>query len=119
MSYPYQLTSFDAYKAAYGLIYQAALSLAENTTLARGKVAIVCNKKLQQEVKAAITAASPADMGARGWQAANRAQEDATLEATEDAFADTAIDSDTSLRGELRRQERAVTAALRAQGSSS
>jgi hypothetical protein len=96
----------DAYKAAYGLIYKAALALAQHNTLARGKVAIVCNEQLRQEVTAAIKAASPQDMGARGWLAANRAHDDAMLEATEDAFADCEIDSDTSLRGQLRRQER-------------
>ncbi len=96
----------DAYKAAYGLIYRAALALARNNTLARGKAAIVANKVLEQEVTAAIAAVSPKDMGGRGWIAANRAQEDAMIEATEDAFADNEIASDNSLRGELRRQQR-------------
>lgn len=111
MTYPLMLLQNceeyrDAYKAAYGLVYKAATALAQSTTLARGKVAIVGNKALAQEVTAAISAASPKDMGAKGWLAANRAQEDAMLEATEDAFADCEIDSDSSLRGVLRRQER-------------
>jgi len=101
----------DAYRAAYGLIYQAARALAQNNTLARGKAAIVANKVLEQEVTAAITAASPKDMGAKGWLAANRAQEDAMIEATEDAFADNEIASDNSLRGELRRQQRITATA--------
>ncbi len=114
MSYPQHLVQGceeyrDAYRAAYGLIYKAALVLANSTILSRGKAAIVCNKKLQEEVKAAITAASPADMGARGWHAANRAHEDAMIEATEDAFADLELDTDTSLRAEMRRQQRAAS----------
>jgi hypothetical protein len=95
----------DAYKAAYGLIYQAALALAQSNTLARGKVAIVGNQKLRQEVIAAITAVSPQDMGQKGWFAANRAHEDAMIEACEDAFADYEIASGSTLRAELRRQQ--------------
>ncbi len=111
MTYPLMLLQNceeyrDAYTAAYGLIYKAALTLALSTTLARGKVAIVGNQTLRQEVLAAITAVSPQDMGKKGWLAANRAHEDAMLDATEDAFADCDIDSDSSLRGILRRQER-------------
>lgn len=108
----------DAYRAAYGLIYKAALTLAQSNTLARGKVAIVGNQALRQEVIEAITAVSPQDMGPKGWYAANRAHEDALIEASEDAFADCEIDSDTSLRGELRRQERNTATKPEVEGNS-
>lgn len=98
----------DAYEAAYGPIYKAAMALAPTTTLDRGKDAIVCNKALRQAVIAAITAVSPQNMGKKGWFAANRAHEDAMLEATEDAFADYEIASDDSLRATLRRQQHSV-----------
>lgn len=68
MTYPLMLLQGgqeyrDAYTAAYGLIYKAALTLAHTNTLARGKVAIVGNQTLRQEVLAAITARLTAGHG--------------------------------------------------------
>lgn len=75
----------NAYAAAFPIVLAAARKLACSPTLV---APVLCDElredaALQEEVLAAITSASPANMGRRGWYAANHAHSDAIESAVE------------------------------------